>query len=242
MSKKNEARKRAPNKMRTVTIETGVSRFAEGSALITVGRTRVLCTASVEEDLPPFRRNSGLGWITAEYSMLPRSTNTRMHRERSKIGGRTAEIQRLIGRALRGVLDFSALGERSITVDCDVLDADGGTRTAAITGGYVAMALACKGLVARGLIKKSPLRDDVAAISVGIVDGKPLLDLEYVDDVRADVDMNVVMTGKGKFIEVQGTGENAPFSTEELDKLLVLAKKGIRDLITAQRSAIKKAK
>lgn len=225
--------------MRRVVIEPHVSAFAEGSALIRVGATQVLCTASVDEELPPFRKESGLGWVTAEYAMLPRATNTRTHRERSKIGGRTAEIQRLIGRALRGVVDFAALGKRAITIDCDVIQADGGTRTAAITGGYVALALACQHLQHKGLITRWPLHDSVAAVSVGIVGGTPLLDLEYADDVRADVDMNIVMTGTGRFIEVQGTAEKAPFTEKELAVLLKLARRGIRELTAVQARAVR---
>lgn len=232
-------RRRAAQRMRRVSIEPNASAFAEGSALITVGSTQVLCTASVDEDLPPFRKQSGLGWVTAEYAMLPRATNTRTHRERSKIGGRTAEIQRLIGRALRGIVNGAALGPRAITIDCDVLQADGGTRTAAITGGYVALALACHYLQRKGLITRWPLHDSVAAVSVGIVNGTPLLDLEYADDVKADVDMNIVMTGKGQFVEVQGTAEQAPFSEKELGVLLRLARRGIRELSAAQQRAIR---
>jgi ribonuclease PH len=232
-------RRRAPGKMRSVKITPNAAPFAEGSALIAVGKTQVLCTASIEEGVPPWRKGSGAGWVTAEYAMLPRATSTRTHRERSKVGGRTAEIQRLIGRALRGVVDMERLGERSIFIDCDVLQADGGTRTAAVTGGYVALARACQWLVDRGAIARVPLIDSVAAVSVGIVGGRALLDLEYTDDVAADVDMNIVMTGKGKFIEIQGTAEHAPFDGKDLDRLLRLARRGIRALEVKQSRAIR---
>lgn len=235
-------RKRKPDQIRTVKMTRGVAEFAEGSVLIEMGKTRVLCTASVDDDVPRHRKNSGLGWVTAEYSMLPRATTTRSPREsvKGKIGGRTAEIQRLIGRALRSVVDFAALGERAIIIDCDVLQADGGTRTAAITGGYVALALACKGLQKSGKLTAWPLREPVAAISVGIVNRTALLDLEYVDDAAADVDMNVVMTGGGHFVEIQGTAENAPFTDRQLQQLLKLAKQGIAELLAHQRKVLGK--
>ena len=213
---------------------------AEGSVLIEAGRTRVICTASVEDRVPQFLRNTGKGWVTAEYGMLPRATNTRTQREASagKVGGRTQEIQRLIGRSLRSVTNLPALGERTIWIDCDVIQADGGTRTASITGAFVALALALEKLRERDVIKKIPLSDYVAAVSVGIVDGEPLLDLAYDDDSRADVDMNVVKTGDGRFIEVQGTAEAAPFGRESLIRLLALADGGIAQLVEKQRAIV----
>ena len=213
---------------------------AEGSVFIEAGRTRVICTASVEDRVPPFLRNTGKGWVTAEYGMLPRATNTRTTREASagKVGGRTQEIQRLIGRSLRAVTNLTALGERSIWIDCDVIQADGGTRTASITGAFVALALALDSLRERDLIRTIPLSDYVAAISVGIVDGEPLLDLAYDDDSRAEVDMNVVKTGDGRFIEVQGTAEALPFGRDALNALLDLADHGIRQLVDKQRAII----
>jgi ribonuclease PH len=213
---------------------------AEGSVFIEAGRTRVICTASVEDRVPPFLRNTGKGWVTAEYGMLPRATNTRTTREAStgKVGGRTQEIQRLIGRSLRAVTNLTALGERSIWIDCDVIQADGGTRTASITGAFVALALALDTLRERDLIRTIPLSDYVAAISVGIVDGEPLLDLAYDDDSRAEVDMNVVKTGDGRFIEVQGTAEALPFGRDALNALLDLADHGIRQLVDKQRAIV----
>lgn len=230
--------------MRPVVIKPAVSVFAEGSALIQMGRTQVHCTASIEESVPRWREKSKLGWVTAEYGMLPRATSERTGREAAKgrVGGRTAEIQRLIGRALRAVVDFQRLGPRTITLDCDVLQADGGTRTAAITGGYVALACACAQLRKRGLLTEWPLLDYVAAVSVGVVEGQPLLDLEYADDVRADVDMNIVMAGGGRFIEVQGTAEHNPFDQSMLLRLLALAKQGIADLIVLQRRVLQRAR
>ena len=209
-------------------------------AMVAFGDTKVLCTASVEEKVPPHKRGSGEGWVTAEYGMLPRATHTRGDREaaRGKQSGRTQEIQRLIGRAMRCVFDLGALGERSILLDCDVLQADGGTRTDAITGAYVAPHDAVSWLLAQGAIGKSPLRDQVAAVSVGIVQGTPLLDLEYVEDAGCDTDMNVVMTGQGGFVEIQGTAEGKSFSRAEMDRLLALADKGIRELLAAQRVAL----
>jgi ribonuclease PH len=231
---------RAHDAMRPVTIQRGFTRHAEGAVLVSFGHTQVLCTASVEEKVPPHKRGSGEGWVTAEYGMLPRATHTRGDREaaRGKQSGRTQEIQRLIGRSLRCVFDLAALGERSILIDCDVLQADGGTRTAAITGAYVAAADAVAWLIARGKLAKSPIKDAVAAVSVGIVDGTPLLDLEYTEDSSCDTDMNVVMTGSGGFVELQGTAEGAAFSRAEMDALLALADKGIRELVQAQRSAL----
>jgi ribonuclease PH len=232
---------RAPNALRPVKITPGFIANAEGSALIEMGNTRVMCAASVEEKLPPHLRNQRTeGWVTAEYGMLPRSTHTRTAREFGRGGpsGRTHEIQRLIGRSLRAITDRTMLGERTITLDCDVLQADGGTRTAAITGAYVAFAIACRRLLAEKKIKKSPIISEVAAISVGIVDGTPLLDLKYDEDSRAEVDMNVVCSGDGRFIEVQGTAEGSPFTREQMDELLELAGKGIAELVQLQRQAI----
>jgi ribonuclease PH len=213
---------------------------AEGSVLIEAGRTRVICTASVEDKVPPFLRGAGKGWVTAEYGMLPRATATRNSREasRGKQSGRTQEIQRLIGRSLRAVTQLEALGERTVWIDCDVIQADGGTRTAAITGGFVALVLALQRLKERGTLKRIPVTDHVAAISVGIVKGAPLLDLAYDEDSTADVDMNVVMTGDGRFIEVQGTAEGAPFTRESHDALLALAEAGIGELVSLQREVV----
>lgn len=234
---------RAADELRVVRITPDFLPYAEGSALIEIGRTRVICAASVEERVPPFLRNRGRGWVTAEYAMLPRATQQRTARETGRGGpsGRTHEIQRLIGRSLRAVADTVALGERTVTLDCDVLQADGGTRTAAITGAYVAFALACRRLLRAGKITRSPVTNEVAATSVGIVDKTPLLDLKYDEDSRAEVDMNVVCTGDGRFIEVQGTAEGAPFTREEMDELLALAVRGVESLILAQRDAIAQA-
>jgi ribonuclease PH len=233
---------RQPNELRTVTIERGWSEQAEGSALISFGRTKVLCTASFTNGVPRWLTGKGKGWVTAEYSMLPRSTNDRMDREsvKGKIGGRTHEISRLIGRSLRAVIDTKALGENTIVIDCDVLQADGGTRTAAITGAYVALADAIEWGRAKGFIGKRAraLHDSVAAVSVGIIDGEPLLDLAYVEDVRAETDMNVVVTGRGLFVEVQGTAEGAPFDRAELDTLLDLAVGGAATLTELQAVAL----
>ncbi len=231
---------RAADALRPLTITRGYTIHAEGSVLICFGNTKVLCTASVEEKVPPHKRGSGEGWVTAEYGMLPRSTHTRSDREaaRGKQSGRTQEIQRLIGRSLRAVVDLAKLGERSIVIDCDVIQADGGTRTAAITGAYVALTDAVNGLIASGKLSASPIVHPVAAISVGIVEGTPLLDLEYTEDSACDTDMNVVMTGTGHFVEVQGTAEGAAFSRTEMDQLLALADKGIRELIAAQATAL----
>jgi ribonuclease PH len=231
---------RAADALRPLTITRGYTRHAEGSVLICFGDTKVLCTASVEEKVPPHKRGSGEGWVTAEYGMLPRSTHTRSDREaaRGKQSGRTQEIQRLIGRSLRAVVDLAKLGERSIVLDCDVIQADGGTRTAAITGAYVALMDAVNGLLASGKLTQNPVGQPVAAISVGIVEGTPLLDLEYVEDSACDTDMNVVMTGAGHFVEVQGTAEGAAFTRAEMDQLLALADKGIRELIAAQADAL----
>ena len=233
-------RDRAADALRPVTLTRRYTKHAEGSVLVAFGDTQVLCTASVEERVPPHKRGSGEGWVTAEYGMLPRSTHTRSDREaaRGKQSGRTQEIQRLIGRSLRAVFDLPALGERTIHLDCDVLQADGGTRTAANTGAYVAAADAVAWLLAQGKVTASPLREAVAAVSVGIVEGTPLLDLEYVEDVACDTDMNVVMTGGGYFVEVQGTAEGAAFSRAEMDRLLALAERGIADLVRLQREAL----
>jgi ribonuclease PH len=231
---------RAADAMRALSITRGYTKHAEGSVLICFGDTKVLCTATVEEKVPPHKRGSGEGWVTAEYGMLPRSTHTRSDREaaRGKQTGRTQEIQRLIGRSLRAVFDLAKLGERSIVIDCDVIQADGGTRTAAITGAYVAAMDAVNGLIASGELSASPVLHPVAAISVGIVDGTPLLDLEYTEDSACDTDMNVVMTGAGHFVEVQGTAEGVAFTRAEMDQLLALADKGIRELIEAQAKAL----
>jgi len=232
---------RAAAALRPLRIERGYTRHAEGSVLIAFGATQVLCTASVEEKVPPHKRGSGAGWVTAEYGMLPRATHTRSDREaaRGKQSGRTQEIQRLIGRSLRAVFDLAALGERSITLDCDVLQADGGTRTAAITGAFVAAHDAVSWLLAQGRIATSPIRDHVAAISVGLLGNTPLLDLEYSEDSTCDTDMNVVMTGAGAYVEVQGTAEGAAFTRRQMDDLLILAEGGIAELVAAQRAALR---
>jgi len=235
----NRANRRAADQMRPVCFDRGFARHAEGSVLIAFGDTRVLCTASVDSTVPPFLRGRGRGWVTAEYGMLPRSTHTRMQREatRGRQGGRTLEIQRLIGRALRQAVDLDALGERTITIDCDVLQADGGTRTASITGGWVALADALDRLVRAGALSKTPLIAQVAAVSTGIVDGQVLLDLDYSEDSRADTDMNVVMDNEGRFIEVQGTAEAAPFTEDELRQLTAVAANGISQLTDLQNTA-----
>lgn len=231
---------RAPDELRPVRITRRYTMHAEGSVLIEFGNTRVLCTASVEEKVPPHKRGSGSGWVTAEYGMLPRSTHTRSDREaaRGKQSGRTQEIQRLIGRSLRAVIDLEALGERTVTLDCDVLQADGGTRTASITGGYVALADACQALVRRGVLDSAPLHGQVAAVSVGIVDGMPLLDLDYGEDSGAETDMNVVMQSGGGFVEVQGTAEGHAFRRHELDQMLDLAVSGTATLFALQAQAL----
>lgn len=231
---------RAPDQMRAVTIERNVAMKAEGSCLVSFGNTKVLVTASVETSLPGWLRGKGQGWVTAEYGMLPRATNTRTRREATagKQSGRTQEIQRLIGRSLRAVVDLTALGESQITLDCDVLEADGGTRTASITGAYIALADAISWLEERKLTKGPVLKDSVAAISCGIYRGTPLLDLDYLEDVEAETDANFVMTGSGKFVEIQGTAEGAPFDRDELDKLMTLAGKGIAELTELQKAAL----
>ena len=233
---------RAADALRTVRITRGYTIHAEGSVLIEFGDTKVLCTASVEEKVPPHKKGSGEGWVTAEYGMLPRATHTRSSREaaKGKQTGRTQEIQRLIGRSLRAVFDLKALGERTIHLDCDVLQADGGTRTAAITGAFVAAQDAVDRLMAQSKLAASPIREHVAAISVGIVGGVPLLDLEYIEDVGCDTDMNVVMTGAGHYVEVQGTAEGAAFTRKEMDQLLALAEKGIAELVVLQKQALQK--
>lgn len=231
---------RAPDALRSVRLTRHYTAYAEGSVLVEFGNTRVLCTASVEERVPPHKRGSGEGWVTAEYGMLPRATHTRGSREaaRGKQSGRTQEIQRLIGRSLRAVFDLAALGERTIHLDCDVIQADGGTRTASITGAFVAAEDAVRWLLKQNLITQSPVRQAVAAISVGMVDGVPLLDLDYVEDSGGDTDMNVVMTEAGHFVEVQGTAEGVAFSREQMNQLLDLAEKGIRELVVLQRQAL----
>ncbi len=230
---------RAFDQLRETKITPNVSPYAEGSALIEIGNTKVICTASVEERVPPFLRNKGIGWVTAEYAMLPRSTHTRTNRETLRPSGRTQEIQRLIGRSLRAVVDTSLLGERQILLDCDVLQADGGTRCASITGACVALALAVKKMLIDGKIRKNPIISEVAAVSVGIVGGSPVLDLCYEEDSTAEVDMNVICTGSGKFIELQGTAEREPFNRDQMNEMLDLAEKGIGQLFTLQRYAIK---
>ena len=231
---------RAPDQLRPVTMETGTAKYAEGSCLVRFGDTHVLCTASLEERVPPFLRDTGRGWVTAEYGMLPRSTHTRTDREasRGKQSGRTQEIQRLIGRSLRAITDLKSLGERQIRIDCDVLQADGGTRTAAITGSYVALSLALGKLVKAGTLKKLPLTDQVAAISCGIYQGQPVLDLDYAEDSNAMTDANFVLTGSGGFVEIQSTAEQTPFDRAQFDALLALAEKGVRELAQLQRAAL----
>jgi ribonuclease PH len=232
--------KRAPDEMRKVTIERAVARYAEGSCLVRFGETHVLCAASLEDKPPPWLRGQGRGWVTAEYAMLPRATSTRSRRESSngKISGRTHEIQRLIGRSLRAVVDLPKLGERQITIDCDVLQADGGTRTAAITGAWIALNDCLKWMVARSMMRDTPMKDHVAAVSCGIVKGEAVLDLDYAEDSTAETDANFVMTGAGGLVEVQGSAEGAPFSEAELLKLLALARGGIAGLVTLQKAAL----
>ncbi len=231
---------RQANELRQVRLTRNYTRHAEGSVLVEFGDTKVICTATVEENVPPFLKGKGQGWVTAEYGMLPRSTNSRMRREASqgKQSGRTQEIQRLIGRSLRAVVDLEKLGERQILVDCDVIQADGGTRTASITGAFVAISDAINGLIAAGKLTESPLKDHVAAISVGIFENSPVLDLDYPEDSACETDMNVVMTGSGDFVEIQGTAEGVPFSRVEMNQLLDLAEKGIKELIVLQKAAL----
>ncbi len=232
--------KRRPDQLRAVSIERNYTKHAEGSVLVCFGDTKVICTASVDAKVPAFLKGRGQGWLTAEYGMLPRATNTRGDREaaRGKQSGRSQEIQRLIGRSMRAVVDLAKLGERTIQIDCDVLQADGGTRTASITGAFVAVYDALRWLQARGTIDQLPVKEFVAAVSVGVFEGVPVLDLDYAEDSSCDTDMNVVMTGGGGFVEVQGTAEGAAFSRKELDELLVLADKGIRELVIAQKHAL----
>ncbi len=229
---------RAADALRPMILERGFTRWAEGSVRVAMGHTIVLCTASVEETVPQFLQHAGSGWVTAEYSMLPRATHTRTSRQRASGSGRSQEISRLVGRSLRAAIDLQALGARTITIDCDVLQADGGTRTAAVNGGLVALADACRWLVARSLLTESPLRDEVAAISVGILGGVPILDLDYEEDSQADVDMNVVMLGRGDLVEVQGTAEHSPFSRDALSRMLDLAASGIAQVREVQRAAM----
>ena len=231
---------RAPDEMRHIRITRNYTMHAEGSVMVEFGNTRVLCNATIEERVPGFLRGKGQGWVTAEYGMLPRSTNSRMGREaaRGKQGGRTMEIQRLIGRSLRAVVDMQALGERSVTIDCDVIQADGGTRTASITGGFVALADAVQTLLDSKAIDKNPLTGQVASVSVGIYKGTPVLDLDYPEDCNAETDMNVVMSDSGDFIEVQGTAEGHPFNQDELNSMLALARKGISELVASQKDAL----
>lgn len=236
MTSRHDGRK--PGQLRPTVIELGAASYAEGSCLISTGNTRVLCAASVEETVPDWRAGSGKGWITGEYGMLPRSTHTRTSRERGGARGRTQEIQRLIGRSLRSVTDLAALGSRTVILDCDVLQADGGTRTAAVTGASVALALACLNLVDKGLVARNPMREMVAAVSAGIFEGTPVLDLDYHEDSRAQVDMNLVATEGHRLVEVQGTAEGDPFSREELDEILTLGMEGIGSLVRAQREAL----
>ncbi len=233
---------RSCDALRRVSLTRHYTRHAEGSVLVEFGDTKVICTASVEENVPPFLKGKGQGWVTAEYGMLPRSTGSRMRREAAsgKQSGRTQEIQRLIGRSLRAVVDLQKLGERQIVVDCDVIQADGGTRTASITGAFVALSDAIAGLIAAGKLAGSPIREAVAAVSVGIYEGQPVLDLDYPEDSACETDMNVVMTASGRFVEVQGTAEGVPFSREELNALLALAEKGVRELIGLQSEALSK--
>lgn len=237
MTKAARAGGRKALEVRAIRAMPGVQKHAEGSVLYEMGETKVVCAASVEERVPPFLRGSGRGWVTAEYAMLPRSTTTRVQREGrgGKVQGRTQEIQRLVGRSLRAVVDFEPLGERTVTIDCDVLQADGGTRTASINGAWLALRQACDRLVRDGAIAGNPVREPVAAVSVGIVGGRILVDLDYAEDSAAEVDMNVVMTGSGKLIEVQGTAEGAPFSRKELDRLLSAAARACRDILRSQR-------
>jgi ribonuclease PH len=229
---------RTPSQLRPVTIERGVARYAEGSCMISFGNTRVLCTASVQEGVPAWRKSAAIGWVTAEYSMLPRATQQRTSRERGQIGGRTQEIQRLIGRALRACIDMKLLGERSIIIDCDVLGADGGTRTAAITGAAVALHDACTWLMERGLVQTHPMRELVTAVSVGMLGGETRLDLEYVEDVAADVDMNLVALESGKLVELQGTAEHDAFDRAQLDAMVDAGLNGIRELLELQRRTL----
>jgi ribonuclease PH len=230
---------RKPDQLRRVTVQKNYLKHAEGSCLISFGDTKVVCSASVEEGVPPFLKGKGQGWVTAEYGMLPRSCTQRINREKGGGSGRTQEIQRLVGRSLRAVVDMKKLGERTIKIDCDVIQGDGGTRTASITGGYIALAMAVKKIMKQKLIKASPLVEQVAAISVGMKDGRPVLDLNYAEDSTAEVDMNIVMVGTGKFVEIQGTAEGKAFAKKDMDAMLKLAEKGIRELFTIQKRSLK---
>ena len=231
---------RAVDQIRNTKITPNISPYAEGSALVEGGGTKVICTATVEERVPMFLRNKGVGWVTAEYAMLPRATNTRTQRETQRgPSGRTQEIQRLIGRSLRAIVDTKLLGERQVFIDCDVIQADGGTRCASITGAYVALALACRKLVKNSVVKTNPLLSEVAAVSVGIIESTSILDLAYAEDSTAEVDMNIVCTGAGKFIEIQGTAEREPFTRDQMNEMLALAEKGIGDLFQIQRNALR---
>src|SRR3989338_2165518 len=240
MARENERRN---NQLRDIKITKDYIKYAEGSCLIEFGNTKVICTASIEDKVPPFLRGSDTGWVTAEYGMIPRSCKTRVRREAAKgrLGGRTQEIQRLIGRSMRAVVDTSKLGERTILIDCDVMQADGGTRCASITGGFISLVLALETMLAQDVFKEIPISDYVAAVSVGIFDSKPILDLDYGEDSKAEVDMNIVMTGSGRFIEVQGTAEKEPFTKLEMDELLGLAKKGADELIALEKRILKGA-
>jgi ribonuclease PH len=230
---------RRPDQLRKVTVQKNYLKHAEGSCLIAFGDTKVVCSASVEEGVPPFLKGKGQGWVTAEYGMLPRSCTQRINREKGGGSGRTQEIQRLVGRSLRAVVDMTQLGERTIKIDCDVIQGDGGTRTASITGGYIALAMAIKKLRKQKLIKASPLVEQVAAISVGMKDGRALLDLNYAEDSRAEVDMNIVMVGAGKFVEIQGTAEGKAFAKKDMDAMVKLAEKGIRELFLVQKRSLR---
>ena len=229
---------RSPNQLRPIKITPGFTAYAEGAVLVESGQTRVICTASVEPGVPQFLKGTGKGWVTAEYGMLPRSTHTRMRRDKAASSGRTQEIQRLIGRSLRSITNLQALGERQIVVDCDVIQADGGTRTASITGGFVALALALKGLVDQKVLAKIPLNDYVAATSCGIIDGESRLDLNYIEDSSADVDMNFVLTGQGKFVEIQGTAESTPFTESQMQEMTSLARLGLNELFALQEKFV----
>lgn len=240
MKKRNDGR--ALDELRAITIEKNVNIHAEGSAFIKVGNTHVLCVATVEEKVPPFLMKSGRGWVTAEYSMLPRSTTSRMRRERKGAGGRTMEIQRLIGRSLRSVVEMARLGERTVTIDCDVIQADGGTRTASITGAYIAMYDAMQKLVDDGVIASLPIKEEIAATSLGIFDGEIVLDLNYEEDSSADVDLNLVMTGSGLLVEIQGTAEENPFTREQLSGMLKVGEEGLREIFEIQRSLLANGK
>lgn len=238
MTRRNE---RKSNELRDLKITKDYIKYAEGSCLIELGDTKVITTATVEDSVPPFLKGKGVGWVTAEYGMIPRSCKTRVQREaaKGKLGGRTMEIQRLIGRSMRAVIDSKSLGERTIWIDCDVIQADGGTRCASITGSFISMILALEKIRKGGVIDRIPVSDYVAAISVGIHEGKPILDLDYDEDSTSEVDMNIIMTGSGKFIEIQGTAEREPFAKKDMDDLLVLAKKGIDELISTQKKVLK---